>query len=48
MFWAADLDELVLLILNVEEPATSLAELLNARSVIHGQACEASIAWREL
>jgi hypothetical protein len=44
----ADVDKLVLLILNVEQSATSLAELLDAGRVAYGHACEAAVAWRKL
>jgi hypothetical protein len=43
-----NLNKLVLLILNVEQSAASLAELLHAGRVVHGQAGQASVAWRKL
>lgn len=44
----ADVNKLIFLILNVEQPAAPLAELLNAAGVTHRYAGDAAIAGREL
>ena len=44
----ADLNKLVLFLLNIGQSVASLAEFLDAGRAIHGQASQAAIAWGEL